>query len=182
MITGHVFIAVSLDGFIARQNGDIDWLTNYSAEDEDYGYDDFIASVDGLIMGRGTFEKVLSFDSWPYQKPVIVMSQTLKNADIPPSLSDKVRVSRLSPQALMDELESEGWRRAYVDGGKVIQSFLAAGLIDEMVLTRLPVLIGEGRPLFGSTPRDIKLEHLETKTFASGLVSSRYRLAKDQET
>lgn len=179
MITGHVFIAASLDGFIARRDGGIDWLMEHAAEGEDYGYDAFMAAVDGLVMGRGSFEKVLTFDEWPYRKPVVVMSRTMKDADVPERLRGKVRISNSSPQALMDELEREGWRRVYVDGGKVIQSFLAEGLIEDMVLTRIPVLIGDGLPLFGPTERDIALQHLETKAFPSGLVSSRYRLATD---
>ena len=179
MITGHVFIAASLDGFIARKDGDIDWLMQHSAEGEDYGYDAFMASADGLIMGRGSFEKVLTFDDWPYQKPVVVMSRTMKDGDVPERLRGKVRISSETPRALMAALEREGWRRVYVDGGKVIQSFLAAGLIEDMLLTRIPVLIGDGLPLFGPTTRDIALQHLETKAFPSGLVSSRYRLATD---
>lgn len=180
MITGHVFIAASLDGFIARKDGDIDWLTEYSDEGEDYGYSAFMTTVDGLIMGRGSFEKALTFDSWPYEKPVVVMSRSLRSEDMPGHLKSKVRISRLSPKALMDDLEGQGWRRAYVDGGKVIQSFLAEDLIEDILLTRVPALIGDGLPLFGATPRDIKLEHVETKAFPSGLVSSKYNIAKDR--
>ena len=115
-------------------------------EGEDHGYEDFMASADGLVMGRGSFLKVLTFDEWPYEKPVVVMSASLAEDDIPAALHDRVRLSRLSPRALMAELDKEGWARAYVDGGKVIQSFLAEGLIAGMVLTRIPILIGEGLP------------------------------------
>lgn len=180
MITGHVFIAASLDGFIARKDGGIEWLMKYAAGDEDHGYDAFMASVDGLIMGRGSFEKVLTFDDWPHQKPVVVMSRSLTEADMPEHLKDKALISGLPPGALMEQLADEGWRRAYVDGGKVIQSFLAEDLIEDMILTRVPVLLGDGLPLFGPTPRDIALEHLETTAFPSGLVSSRYSVAKDR--
>lgn len=178
MITGHVFIAASLDGYIARPDGDIDWLGKRGDEGEDYGYAAFMASVSGLVMGRGAFEKVRSFDEWPYQKPVVVMSQSLAPGDIPDALQDKVRLSKLSPAALMSQLEGEGWRRVYVDGGKVIQSFLADNLIEDMIITRIPVLLGEGLPLFGATPGDIEFDHIETKAFPSGLVSSRYRRAE----
>lgn len=180
MLTGHVFIATSLDGFIARRNGDLDWLMKQQTSGEDHGYDAFMASVDGLIMGRGTFEKVLSFDPWPYPKPVIVLSRSLTNDDIPAALKDRVRLSTLAPKALMEELHSEGWRRAYVDGGKVIQSFLTEGLIEDITLTQIPILIGDGLPLFGSTPRDIDLELIETQTFPSGLATSKYRVVKSQ--
>lgn len=178
MTTGHVFIAASLDGFIARKDGDIAWLMKYAAGDEDHGYDAFMASMDGLIMGRGSFEKVLTFDDWPYPKPVVVMSRSLTDADMPDRLKGKARISALPPGALMEQLAGEGWRRAYVDGGKVIQSFLAEDLIEDMILTRVPVLLGDGLPLFGPTPRDIALDHLETTAFPSGLVSSRYSVAK----
>lgn len=175
MITGHVFIAASLDGFIARPDGAIDWLAKHSGDNEDYGYAAFMASVSGLVMGRGSFEKVLSFGDWPYQKPVAVMSRSLQPGDIPGALRDKVRLCRRSPAALMAQLQQEGRRRAYVDGGKIIQSFPADDLIEDMTITRVPVLLGDGLPLFARTPRDIEFEHMETRAFPSGLVSSRYR-------
>lgn len=180
MVTGHVFIATSLDGFIARRNGDLDWLMKHNTEGEDYGYDAFMASVDGLIMGRGTFEKVMSFGEWPYPKPVIVISRSLTSDAIPAALKAKVRLSKLTPKALMEQLHNEGWSRAYVDGGKVIQSFLAEELIDDMTLTHIPILIGDGLPLFGPTPRDIDLELIETHAFPSGLATSKYRVVKSQ--
>ncbi|WP_441235529.1 dihydrofolate reductase family protein [Bradyrhizobium sp. 930_D9_N1_4] len=174
--TGHVFIATSVDGFIARPDGDIDWLTGYAATGEDTGYDAFMATIDGLVMGRATFEKVLSFDSWPFSKPVIVMSRTLSQGDVRAGLDGKVRISSLAPRRLMEALAVEGWRRAYVDGGQVIQSFLQDKLISDLVLTRVPVLLGEGLPLFGRLTTDLPLRHVETTTFASGLVQSRYEL------
>lgn len=176
MTTGHVFIAVSLDGFIARQDGDIDWLMKQQTADEDHGYDAFMASVDGVIMGRGSFEKVLTFDDWPYHKPVVVMSRTLNDADIPDHLRGKVQISGHEPGELMHDLADSGWAHAYIDGGKVIQSFLRAGLVSDITLTHIPILIGEGLPLFGRLDRDIDLEHLETRSFPSGLVSSKYRI------
>ena len=176
MTTGHVFIATSLDGFIARPDGDVDWLMKYVVEGEDNGYEAMMASVEGLVMGKGTFQKVLTFGDWSYKKPVVVMSRSLKEADIPDDLRGKVRLSDATPKALMNQLSAEGWNRAYVDGGRVIQSFLMEGLIEDMILTRVPILIGEGRPLFGSIPHDILLEHLETQTLPSGLVSSKYRV------
>lgn len=177
MTTGHVFIATSLDGFIARRDGSLDWLMKHSAEGEDHGFAAMMASVDGLIMGKGTFQQVLSFDEWPYEKPVVVMSRSLREADIPEALSGRVRLTTSTPRAIMAELSEEGWSRAYVDGGKVIQSFLAEGLIEDILLTRIPVLIGEGLPLFGSVPHDIELKHLGTQSFPSGMVSSKYQVA-----
>lgn len=181
MTTGHVFIAVSLDGFIARADGGLDWLMKQQTAGEDHGYDNFMASVDGLIMGRGSFEKVLSFDDWPYHKPVVVMSRTLNDADIPGQLRGQVQISDLGPVELMRELADRGWTRAYIDGGKVIQSFLRAGLVSDITLTHIPILIGTGLPLFGGLDRDIDLDHLETRSFPSGLVSSTYRIRRTGE-
>lgn len=178
MPTGHVFIAISLDGFIARTDGALDWLMKQKTEGEDHGYDAFMASVDGLVMGRGSFEKILTFGDWPYQKPVIVMSQTLSPDAIPEAIRDRVRLVRSTPIELMKELETEGWKRIYVDGGKIIQSFLNEGLITDMTITHVPVLIGNGLPLFGTLGRDIDLTHVETRPFASGLVSSFYNVTR----
>lgn len=176
MITGHVFIAASLDGFIARSSGDLDWLMKQETGGEDHGYDAFMAKVDGLVMGRGSFQKVLTFEEWPYAKPVFVMSRTLRQSDIPEDIADKVHLTRLDPPDIMAMLEQMGWTRVYVDGGRVVQSFLRAGLISELILTRVPILIGAGLPLFGQLDRDIDLEHVDTRSFASGLVTSRYRI------
>ncbi|MEP2103691.1 MAG: dihydrofolate reductase family protein [Parasphingorhabdus sp.] len=179
MVTGHVFIATSIDGFIARKDGDLDWLMAYDTGDEDHGYDAFMESVDGLIMGSGTFEKVLTFGEWPYQGPVIVMSSRLTEKDVPENLKNKVRISNETPDALMETLDKEGWSKAYVDGGKIIQSFLRAGLISDIVLTRVPVLIGDGLTLFGALDADIKLDHIETESFPSGLIGSKYKVLNE---
>lgn len=178
MISGHVFIATSLDGYIARTDGGIDWLLSRDHPDEDHGYNAFIKDIDGLIMGRGTFEKALSFDPWPYALPVVVMSKTLTFAKVPVHLRDKVRIVDLSPSQLMKSLEQEGWKRTYVDGGQVIQSFLREKLIADLVITTVPVLLGRGRPLFGLLNEDVSLTHLKTAAFPSGLVQSTYRVNK----
>ncbi len=174
-------MAMSLDGFIARPDHALDWLMKQDTVDEDHGYDAFMASVDGLVMGRGSFETVRGFDAWPYQKPVIVMSRSLSEVDIPQALQSKVRLSRQDPDALMQALSEAGWRRVYVDGGQVVQSFLRAGLIADLTITTVPILIGDGIRLFGTLDRDIDLNHLETQTFPSGLVTSRYKVADAAE-
>jgi len=181
MTTGHVFIATSLDGFIARADGDVDWLSKYVVEGEDTGYDAMIASIDGLVMGSGTYQKVLTFGEWPYPKPVVVVSRSIKQEDIPANLRERVRVTDKSPAELMEELDEHGWKRAYVDGGRLIQSFLNQGLIEDMIVTNVPILIGSGLPLFGSMPEDIELEHFGTRSFPSGLVSSKYKVLKDSQ-
>lgn len=174
---GIVFIATSLDGFIAREDGDIEWLTSRGSSDEDYGYYDFSDSIDVLVMGRNSFEKVLTFDTWPYgDKPVIVLSS--RPLSVPEALKSKVEVRSLEPLQLMESLSSSGVRRVYVDGGITIQRFLRAGLIDEMIITTIPVLIGSGIPLFGALEEDVSLTHVETKAYPDGLVQSRYRVVK----
>lgn len=177
-----VYIATSLDGFIAREDGSLDWLpggdgSEYES-DEDYGYNEFMDSVDVLIMGRHTFETVLSFGiEWPYgKKPVIVLSS--QPLQIPEDLPSTVEPSSLSPVELVQKLTDQGYRRAYVDGGKTIQSFLNAGLITDMIITRVPILIGKGIPLFGPLAEDKNLHHVETQTFENGFVQSEYEFQK----
>ncbi len=180
MTTGHVFIAVSLDGYIARSDGAIDWLVDGWPEvGHDYGYTEFIGAVDGLVMGRGTFEKAVTFPTWPYDKPVVVLSQSLRASDVPAALHGRVRISDAQPAEVMQELHRDGWSRAYIDGGKVIQSFLAQGMIEDLVITRLPIIIGSGLLLFGGAlDADIRLSHIETTTHTSGFVQSRYAIAR----
>ena len=171
-----VFIATSMDGFIARQDGGLDWLPGSDGEssetDEDHGYSEFFASIDALVMGRHTYEMVCSFGEWPYTKEVIVMSRAYPRELV--ELREGVKGTSLSPQELLARLAENGIRHVYVDGGRTIQGFLAAGLIQEMTITRIPVLIGEGIPLFGPLDDDIQLQHLGTKAYANGLVQSRY--------
>lgn len=174
----HVFIATSLDGFIARPDGDIDWLLARDASDEDHGYTRFIAEIDAIVMGRGTFEKVQGFAPWPYERPVLVLSASLAGAPVPERLVGKVRVVDLSPEDALVALRAEGCRRVYVDGGKLIQSFLRRGLIEDLVITLVPVLLGAGRPLFGPLEADVSLAHEATVSFPSGLVQMRYRVLR----
>lgn len=178
MTTGHVYIATSLDGFVAREDNNLDWLMKQPQPDvdEDGGYNSFFSGMDGLVMGSGSFRTVASFGDWPYTKPVVVMSQTMTDADIRDDLKDKVRITRKDPAALMEELEAEGWARAYIDGGQVIQSFLRAGLIEDLILTQIPILLGRGKPLFGPLDQDVDLELLRSLTLSSGLLQVHYRV------
>ena len=171
-----VFIAVSLDGFIARRNGEIDWLTETGAvsNGEDYGYKAFVDSVDTVVLGRNTYETVLAFSEWPYAgKRVVVLSTG--SPHIPDSLSERVEIMSGSATECALRLSNDGARHVYVDGGTTIQGFLNAGLIDELTITRLPILIGDGVPLFGKLDRDMRLKHVETKSYESGFVQSNYR-------
>lgn len=176
MITGHVFIASSLDGYIARPDGDITWLLQRDDPDEDHGYSAFIADKDAIVMGRGTYEKVLEFGEWHYDRPVVVLSKRLTGNPAPERLRGKLRFTDLSPRDTMRELERQGARKVYVDGGQVVQSFLREGLIEDMVVTTVPVLIGAGRPLFGELPRDRDLALVSSRSFPSGLVQSTWRV------
>lgn len=183
MTTGHVFIAVSLDGFIARPDGSLDWLSGSGQgppppPGEDFGYGAFIAGMDGIVMGRHTFETAVAFGAWPYEIPAVVLSRTLRATDIPPELRDQVRMMAGEPVEILDALSACGWRRAYIDGGDAVRGFLRANCISEMTLSRLPVVIGAGRPLFGPTDGDIWLDHVETRSFPGGLVQSRYLLSQ----
>jgi dihydrofolate reductase len=172
-----VFIGTSLDGFIAREDGGIDWLSSGAADDggADYGYREFFYSVDVLVMGRNTYELVRTFGEWPYgTKPVVVL--TSRSLEIPESLRGSVEAMSGSPQEVVDRLAERGAERLYVDGGKTIQGFLAEGLIQRLVISRLPVLIGRGIPLFGPVPADVHLRHVETRTYPGGLVQSEYEV------
>jgi dihydrofolate reductase len=173
---GKVFIATSVDGFIARPDGSLDWLPAGGEGGEDYGYAAFMQTVDGIVMGRFTYESVLGFESWPFDKPVVGMSRTLGAGDVPAHLGGKLRITAAQPAQLVAELRAEGWSSAYIDGGAVIRAFLAAGEVGEMTLTRVPVLIGAGRPLFGDIGCDLRLECLGSQAYPGGMVSTRYRV------
>ena len=168
-----VFVGTSLDGFIARANGALDFLPPGGGEP--HGYDEFMATVDAMVIGSKTFETVLAFDTWPYgEKPVFVLS-THELAPSPPGAV----VEHMSgdPAEIVSQLAARGIQHIYVDGGITIQRFLQAGLIQRLIITRVPVLIGAGIPLFGALDRDIALSHVATRHFASGLVQSEYVVA-----
>ncbi len=176
-VKASVFVGTSLDGFIARTNGDLDFLPPGGGEP--HGYTEFMATVDALVMGRKTYETVLTFDAWPYaQKPVFVLS-TRPLAAAPAGAI----VERMSgaPADIVSLLSARGIGHIYVDGGITIQRFLQAGLIQRLIITRVPVLIGAGIPLFGVLPRDISLTHVATRQYASGLVQSEYLVPSDAD-
>ncbi|MCW8914352.1 MAG: dihydrofolate reductase family protein [Magnetovibrio sp.] len=175
MTTAHAFMGMSLDGFIARQDHSLDWLMKFDTTDEDHGFDAFMDSVDGLVMGANTFKTVLGFDSWPYTKKVVVMTRSLSPQDIPAELQDKVRLSSQSPEELMQQLRDEDWSRAYVDGGQLVQSFIRSGLLADITLTILPTLIGSGVRLFGALDADQDLELMNSQSFGSGFVTNCYK-------
>ena len=172
-----VFIATSLDGFIARENGDVDWLTvpDLDENGEDYGFQEFMDSIDVLVMGRNTFEMVVSFGEWVYgDKTVIVLSS--RPIQIPSNFRPTIEVHDSSPIELVQKLTTRGAKHLYIDGGKTIQGFLNAGLIQQLIITRIPIILGKGIPLFGPVSRDIKLKLIKTTTFPNGLVQINYEV------
>ncbi|HKO76658.1 MAG TPA: dihydrofolate reductase family protein [Flavobacterium sp.] len=166
------YIGTSLDGFIARKDGEIDWLIQFDNQEINQSYTEFISEIDAIVIGRGTFEKVVTFPTWFYQQKVFVLSTQIKQ--IPDNLKEKVAILSMEPKDLLNYLSNEGYSNIYVDGGKVIQSFLKENLLDELIITRVPVLIGNGIPLFGQLDKDLPFKHILTKVYLNGLVKSHY--------
>lgn len=177
---GRVFCGISLDGYLARADSDLDWLTDPPAGIEHeqvvsdhraLEWNTFFPGVDHLVMGRGTYDKVLTFGEWPYAgKDVIVLSSSLAQDD-----------PRITVATSLDEavslLEVRGAREVYVDGGRTVQAFLAAGLVDEVTVAFAPVLIGSGLPLFGSLPHDLRLR-LAGSHVSAGMVHATYTVVR----
>jgi dihydrofolate reductase len=172
-MANYVYIATSLDGFIATSKGGLDWLFEIpNPEQSDFGYAEFISGIDAIVMGRNTFMKVLTFGAWPYNKPIFVLSNTLVN--VPGDVADKVEIVNGEVKVLVGQLNKRGHCNLYVDGGSVIQSFLEEDLIDEMIITRVPILLGDGIPLFGKFTRSLKFSHKKTEILNDSLVKSYY--------
>ncbi|MGW9686903.1 dihydrofolate reductase family protein [Flagellimonas sp. 2504JD1-5] len=173
---GYVFMASSLDGFVAREDNSLDWLMKYGVDENDNSFEEFTNQMDVLVMGSGTFKTVLGFNQWPYKMPTFVISGTLAQADVPKSLQNKVTIKNLNPIELMQFLYKEGFKKAYVDGGKLVQSFINKGLICEITLTQIPILIGKGKRLFGEIEKDIDLELINSKRMKFDFVQNHYRV------
>lgn len=169
-----VYIGVSLDGYIADSEGGIDYLNTFPIpEGEDMGYSAFMDSIDALVMGRITFETVLGFGvPWPYEKPVYVLSSTLK--EVPEGYEGKVFLVKCTLDEVLSEIHSNDHHRLYIDGGSTIQGFLREDLIDEMIITTIPVLIGGGHPLFGEIDKLLKFECVSTQRYGDKVVQSRF--------
>jgi dihydrofolate reductase len=167
-----VFVGTSVDGFIARPGGELDFLP--AGGGEPHGYDEFMETVDALIIGRKTFETVLAFDTWPYgKKPVFVLSSSALASAPAGALAEHMSGE---PTEILSRLEARGIQHVYVDGGITIQRFLRAGLIQRLIITRVPVLIGNGIPLFGTLPHHVRMHHVATRSYPSGLVQSEYEV------
>jgi len=168
-----VYIGTSLDGFIARADSDIDWLMKFADSDAVRSYNEFISGIDAIVIGRGTFEKVLTFPEWPYDKEVFVLSGSM--TEMPGFTVGRATLLSMRPREVMDHLAGLGLKSAYIDGGKVIQSFLNEDLIDELIIAKVPILIGGGIPLFGNLSRDLAFTHIRTTNAPNGLVRSYYQ-------
>ncbi len=177
-----VYVAASLDGFIARKDGNLDWLDEANTRvpaGEDCGFAAFFNSVDALVMGRNTFEKVRSIGEWPYgDTPVVVLSHSPISS--PDPLPASVRHLSGSLEQIISQLVDEGLCRLYIDGGATIQQFIAAGVVDEITITTIPILLGQGIALFGPLSADIQLSHINTMVYDFGFVQHHYRVNRDQ--
>ena len=174
-----VFIARSLDGYIADKNGGLDWLNSVSNPDHlDLGYEKFIMGVDAIVMGRTTFEVVCSFDiQWPYKIPVFVLSKTLDS--VPEGLKNKVEIISGPLSEILKQIHKKGYKQLYIDGGVTVQNFLKEDLIDELIITTIPILLGGGIPLFGELPREMEFEHVESHLYLDALVQDCYRRKRE---
>ena len=172
-MTVSVFCGTSVDGFIARKDGALDFLPENA---EPHGYEELIASVDAVVIGRNTFEIVLGFPEWPYDKGKRIVVLSHRPVESPTANGGTVEHMSGSPAEIVERLAASGAHHLYVDGGVTIQEFLRAGLVDRLIVTRVPVLIGDGIPLFGALPHDVVLHHVATRSYPSGLVQSEYEV------
>ena len=172
-MTNYVYIATSLDGFIATSDGRLDWLEKIpNPSQSDYGYGEFIKSIDAIVMGRKTFEKVLTFGQWVYDKPVFILSNSLTN--LPEPIREFAEIIRGDIKEIITQLNQKGYKNLYIDGGRVIQSFLQEDLIDEIIITLVPILLGKGVPLFGKLEQHLQFRHKTTEIYDHTLVKSHY--------
>ncbi len=170
-----VYIATSLDGYIADEHGGVEWLQMVpNPQKDDLGFSDFMSEVDAILMGRKTYETVLSMNTpWPYNKPLFVYSSTITT--VPKELQDKVFIIEGAPKTVIETLNKKGYQRIYVDGGKSVQSFLQEELIDELIISTIPVLLGRGVPLFGDLPHPQEFQLISSKIVLNEIVVSRYQ-------
>jgi dihydrofolate reductase len=177
-LSNIVFIATSLDGCIADKDGGLDWLQSMPNPDNlDFGWADFFDRIDALVMGRKTFEKVCSFDcDWPYSKPVFVLSNSMKS--IPEGYKGKAETIKGSLSEILESIHQKGYKHLYIDGGVTVQSFLKEDLIDEMIITVIPILLGDGIQLFGELPKPMEFEYVKTEVFLNAIVQNHYRRKK----
>lgn len=172
-----VYIATSLDGYIAGPDGELDWLMNFpNPGKSDFGFGKFIKQIHALVMGRKTFEKVLSFGTWPYPKPVFVLSSTLRQ--IPEHLEGKVELINGDLRAIVNDLNDRRFKNLYIDGGQTVQGFMREGLVDELIISVIPIVLGAGLPLFGKLDEAQRFELVKNEAFKNGIVKTHYRRSR----
>lgn len=176
-----VYIATSLDGYIADKDGGIEWLDSIPIPDnEDMGYAEFNKGIDALVMGRTTFETILRFDvDWPYKKPVFVLSTSLR--EIPKSHREKAYLAKGTLAEILEQIHEQGYPCLYIDGGITIQGFLKEDLIDEMIITIFPVVLGGGISLFSELPKELVFELVDSKVYLNQLVQHHFRRTRKGE-
>jgi dihydrofolate reductase len=169
-----VFIAKSIDGYIAGVNGELDWLNSIpNPDNDDMGFLELMDEIDALVMGRATFETVCSFGvDWPYNKHVFVLSNSLKV--IPEKLKEKASLLNGDIKKILNIIHGKGYNKLYIDGGKTIQNFLKEDLINELIITTIPILLGGGISLFRELPESMEFNHKKTKVFLNQIVQSHY--------
>jgi len=169
-----VFIAQSLDGYIADKNGGLEWLeTIPNPERKDMGYLPFMERIDAIVMGRSTYEVVRNFGiPWPYTKPVFVLSHTI--GSLPAELKGKVELLKGEVTEVLQSIRSKGYARLYIDGGVTIHNFLKEDLIDELIISRIPILLGGGIPLFKDFPNELVFKHIKSELFLNEIVQDHY--------
>jgi len=174
-----VYIATSLDGYIAGRDDDMSWLPQQidEAEAGDFGFSEFLDGIDAIVMGRRTLEAVADFDPWPYTKPLFVLSRNMRKP--PAHLKGKVHCTSGSPRSIVQDLNRRGYARLYIDGGETIRHFLERDMIDRMIITQVPVLLGGGVPLFAELERPLNFLHREWRSLAGGLMMSIYDRDRD---
>ncbi|MDZ8118682.1 dihydrofolate reductase family protein [Pontiella agarivorans] len=176
-MANFVYIATSLDGYIAGPDGELDWLMNFpNPGKSDFGFGRFMKKIDALVMGRHTFEKVLTFGTWPYPKPVFVLSSTLTG--IPEHLEGKVELVSGDLRAIVNDLNDRWFKNLYIDGGQTVQSFMREDLVDELILSRIPVVLGAGLPLFGKLDEAKRFDLVKNEAFKNGIVKTHYRRSR----
>lgn len=176
--SNNVFIATSLDGYIADKDGGLEWLNSFPNPDNlDMGYSDFISKTDAVVMGRTTFETVCGFDIvWPYEKPVFVLSNSLK--ELPPAYTHKAFLIKGPLKEILEQINSRGYYQLYIDGGVTIQNFLKEDLIDNITITIIPMLLGGGFPLFGELSKVLYFEAAHTKQYSNKAIQHTYQRKK----
>ena len=178
-MSNFVYIATSLDGYISAPDGNLDWLSYVPIpEGNDLGFAEFIDRVDAIVMGRITFETVVGFGhGWSYPVPGLVLSSTLSSA--PEDIADHVDFAKGTPNEIVELAKVKGFENLYIDGGRTIQNFLRADLIDELIISEIPLLLGGGDRLFGELDQPLHFELVSTETLLSQIVKKRFRRKRD---